>query len=352
MSLLITLDNLKKAKSAKTVFGPLLGTKKEQLKQLKSVFRQLAKATHEDLYPKEEKNKAKEAFQELNRWHKIAMTQIQNGDYGVENPITITFRKNTYILSKKIKNGDLAEIYLCGAEKEPATKILKLAKSPSVNALLKIEAKTLLQISRFDGRFKKLVENHIQKFENSFEINGRQGNFLELNNGFFTLEEVIAAHPNGIDSKVMAWIFRRLLASLIGVHEAGYVHGAVNPSHFMINLEDHNGRLIDFCYSVKSGETITHITPNYYKKLYPPEVFNKQKVGPETDIYMAAKTMELLVDTAKLPRSIKYFLKSLRIDNQMRRPNNCLDIFHEFAEIIESLWGPPKWVDLKMPVNS
>lgn len=344
------INNLKIAKSAKDVFGDLTGPKEEQLKQLKHVFRMLAKATHEDRFPSAEKNKAKEAFQFLNHWNEIAITEVENGTYGQEKPVVISFRKHTYILIKKIMEGDLAEIYTCREEKGSKTKILKLSKDKSVNLLLKNEAKNLLTISQHDGKQKKLIQNHIQKFENSFEINGRQGNFLELNEGFFSLEQVIEAYPNGISPKNMAWMFRRMLAALIGIHESGHVHGAVTPAHFMINPADHNGRLIDFCYCLKPGEMIKNICPKY-KTLYPPEVFEKRPVGPETDIFMAAKTIELLSEESTWPRSIKYFLKSLSIGNQMRRPKNSVDIYQEFGNLLEDLWGPPKWVDFVMPIK-
>jgi serine/threonine protein kinase len=159
---------------------------------------------------------------------------------------------------------------------------------------------------------------------------------------------VIAARPHGIDAADMAWIFNRLLAALAVAHAQGIVHGAVTPDHLLLRLSDHNGILIDWCYSVEIGSTIAAISPPY-RAFYPPEVLAKQPATPATDLYMAAQCMVALLggDVAAgqippaTPRPIAALLRGCLIPSPHRRAQGAWEIFGEFRDILARIYGPP-----------
>ena len=63
----------------------------------------------------------------------------------------------------------------------------------------------------------------------------------------YSLEEVRAAYPAGIDARDMAWMWRRLLTVLGFVHEQRLVHGCVTPDHVLIEPREHKLVLIGWC---------------------------------------------------------------------------------------------------------
>jgi len=61
-----------------------------------------------------------------------------------------------------------------------------------------------------------------------------------------TLDEVRAAFPDGVDARHAAWMWRRLLELLGFVHRSGWSHGAVLPSHVVLNAREHGAMLVSW----------------------------------------------------------------------------------------------------------
>src|SRR5215471_12004161 len=78
-----SLDN---AHSPEEVFGHLTGTQAEMLEAARSIFRQMAKAVHPDVYQGTAAfDKAGSAFKKLAQFWEQVQTRIEHGTYGAAN---------------------------------------------------------------------------------------------------------------------------------------------------------------------------------------------------------------------------------------------------------------------------
>jgi hypothetical protein len=111
---------------------------------------------------------------------------------------------------------------------------------------------------------------------------------------------------------------------------------------------DHNGMLIDWCYSVAIGQPLRAICPPYAAD-YPPEVAARQPATPATDIYLAARCMVRLLggagDTGTLPAAVPAPLRALLnaclIPAPHRRPSDAWQVFEDLQHILRERYGPP-----------
>ncbi len=343
-----TLGN---AKCPEDVFG--------DIKEWKSNFRAICLVCHPDRYKgKEDKVWAEKYFKILECFYSDAKAKILRNTYGkkecfVQNVKITSKSGGEYELTEKLYSGDLSDLYL--GKQKFIENVVKIARNPRNNDLLVNEANVLNAIKRGPAKeFKSL--KHIPVILDSFQILDKkiykQVNVLKYDKDFISLEQVIEKFPNGIDIRDAAWMFNRLLAALITIHQSGYVHGAVLPCHVLINPKNHDGILIDYSYSCKIGEKLKAIVPKYKGK-YPIEVGSKP-VTVATDIYMAAKILQYLVFGKlcwvpnKIPKPISNFIKSILIVNPLYRPNDSFEVFKEFGGILKECFGEPKFREFKI----
>lgn len=339
MNLSLINEKLQTAKITLDVFGALNGSIMEQLEELKSLFNLMAKTVHPDRYITESDKKiAHNTFINLKNWYELAIKDIEGKTYGQKIATKIQTKKNTYFIYDLFKTGDAADIYNCVDSKNPGRNlVLKIANDKSNNDLINNEIKVLKKLYGETDKKSDLITNHTCAPVEVFEADGRQAIVFEKLNGFYTLEDVIKTYPNGIDPKSMAWMFRRLLSILAVVHDLGYVHCGVIPSNFMINPDNHNGKLIDFIGTSEIRGKNKVVIPEY-KDFYPPEALNKIELSPATDIFMAVKCMLMLTGKQEIPSTIMNLFKSCLIESPAKRPNKSLDIYHDFSKTIDAIW--------------
>ncbi len=360
MSLTLINDKLQSARISADIFGILSGDLAAQLSELKTLYHQMAKATHADLFDNvKDKEIAHEAFIKVKQWYELAVNDLETGNYGKKKSTKVKTKRNTYIIYDLFRTGNIADVYDCVNEKEPKKPlILKVVRNVINNDLINAEINALKKLYTHTGPFLKVIDNHITKIIETFEIDGKQAIVLEKLIGFYSLEDVIKVYPNGIDPKDMAWMFRRLLSIQGALHALGIVHGNILPQNFMICPENHNGKLIGLSNTVGVKGKIKMIDSNC-KDFYAPEILNKAEVTSATDIYMSAlcmvkvlggnvKTREM---PAAVPRAIQGFLKGCLIENPHRRFNNALDLHGEFGYTLKEIWKP-EFHKFEMPVNS
>jgi serine/threonine protein kinase len=164
---------------------------------------------------------------------------------------------------------------------------------------------------------------------------------------WYSLADVMSAYPDGLHPKDAAWMWRRLLFAVGYAHSAGVVHGAIVPEHVIIEPEQHGLALIDWCYSKMTPfGPLTAIVPNR-RDLYPADVFDKKPVSEATDIYMATKTMELLLND-QTPSQIRAFIRGCTV----ARANDAWRLREEFDDLIVRLWGARKFRPFSMPATA
>ncbi|NTV63510.1 MAG: DnaJ domain-containing protein [Oscillochloris sp.] len=352
--MVFTLDNLielmLRASTPEEVFGVLSGTSEEALRRR---YREMARAAHPDHNPGQWVA-ANEAFRRLQEWYATAQQKLAEGSYGQRERIRLTSPTGTYSGYREPIVGDLCEIYpvRCNG----AAALLKVASSPRNSDLLQAEAAALRRLDeQLEGQ---ALRAHFPTWVESFRLRDasgsqRQVNVLRPEPESYTLAEVLRAYPQGLHPADAAWMFNRILAALASAHSLGLVHGAVLPAHVLIRPSDHNGILIDWCYSVAIGEPLKAISPDYADD-YPPEVAARQGATPASDLYMAARLLVRLLGgsagqpPAATPRPIAALLRACLIPAPARRHNDAWQVLADFRSILGDLYGPPAFRPFRM----
>jgi serine/threonine protein kinase len=371
--LLLIAQRLENAQKPEDVFGELPGNQGEALH---ASYRLLTKVAHPDRYvDAHDQAVAEKAFQALQKWLTTAQEKIKSNTYGQDGsatstnapPVLVRNRKRDYLVQgTPLAQGDLCNLYQCSftlAGKE-TDGVFKVARHPDDNDLVSNEAQILRQLasSKAYAKFHTYIPQVVDSFDyrDAASPQPRRVNVLTVEAGpYYSLKEVRAAYPQGIDARDMAWIWRRLLIVLGFAHLQSIIHGAVLPTHILIQPENHGLVLIDWSYALADpapDEYIPAISTEY-KDWYPPEVLAKERPRPGTDLYLGALCMVYLLggDPVKgtLPDSvhkrIQSFFRGTTLKRPAQRPQDALHLLDEFTELIESLWGPRTFREFHMP---
>lgn len=322
---------------------------------LKQQYHLLAATVHPDRH--QNCPEATEAFRLLQHWYGIAQQQVAQRVNG-RVPLVVTTAKARYVSQEVPLAGDLSDLYPAAADVQPV--LLKVVRSPHNNDLLQWEAQVLQRLARtLEGQ---PVRAHFPTLIESVQLRDVAGaqrhvNVLLQEQEYISIADLIRLYPAGIDAADAAWMFNRILAALGVVHQLDLVHGAVTPDHVLIRLHDHNGMLIDWCYSVPMGEPLKAMNLAY-RADYPPEVPARQPATAATDLYMAACCLVRLLGgdpvtgavPDRVPKAIQRLLRSCLLPAPHRRANDAWEIFDEFHTILGQLYGPPRFRPFHLPV--
>jgi serine/threonine protein kinase len=347
------LQLLRSAAAPVDVFGVLPG---EPQAALKRRYRELVAIAHPDRNPANA-DAATQACIGLQEWHAAAQRQIAQGVYGLAPRIRAATKLHQYLGYAPPLQGDLCELFPAEAANKPV--LLKVARLARNNDLLQAEAQALRTIGRaLDGQparahFPTLSEHFLLCVTDGAQ---RQANVLRAEAGYVSLAEVLRAYPSGLAAADAAWMFNRILTGLGIAHSLGIVHGAITPAHVLVRPADHNGMLIDWCYSAPVGTPLKAISPPYAAD-YPPEVHGRQPATAATDLYMAARCMARLLGgqlpvlelPASVPRPIRTLLSACLLPSAQRRADDAWQVFEDFHEILGRLYGPPRFRPFHMP---
>jgi hypothetical protein len=347
------LTTLRRATRPSDVFGTLEGDPHASLKRR---YRKLLAAAHPDRHPGDP-TAAGVAFRLIQKWYDAAARELAGGTYGVAPSISAQTKLHTYVGDGPPLRGDLCDLFPADADSERV--LLKIARSARNNDLLAAEARALARIERVlagqpaRAHFPSLVESFLLRDATGSQ---RQANALRAETAYVSLAEVLRAYPGGIAPADAAWMFNRLLAALGIAHAQGLIHGAVTLDHLLIRPHDHNGMLVDWCYSVTLGETIKAISPVHGADCAP-EILERRPATPAADLYMAARCMSRLLGgagdaetlPAGVPRPIRALLRACLLPAPHRRSADAWQVFDDFREILGRLYGAPRFRPFTMP---
>ncbi|MFE3457322.1 J domain-containing protein [Nocardiopsis aegyptia] len=324
-----------------------------------AAYRRLARRVHPDLVPPARTAEATTAFTRLTElWGHFQ--DMVAGDLRFGDPTLVT-RAHTYHVRGPLARGDVADLhglrYQDGSGRDARWRdaVLKLPRAPHDNDLMRAEATALARIrERGHERYRAFVPELVESIRHRDAGTGveRRANVLTRLSGFHSLAEVRRAHPDGVDPRDAAWMWRRLLVAIGNAAAAGVVHGAVVPEHVLIHPEQHGLVLVDWCYSVTSAaaHTAPHVPAMvaHRKDLYPPEVADRRPAVPATDVYMATRCVEYLTGD-RLPRRLRAFARGCSLPAPERRPGNGLALLGDLDEALEREFGPRRFRPFHMP---
>lgn len=346
MTLSDLLHILRHANTPDDLFGALPAPTPAALKQR---YRELAAIAHPDRNPGRVAE-AEEAFKRLQQWYVVA--QMQLARHGHAAPyLDVATRLHHYMSDAAPFPGDLCDLF--PAEADGRRVLLKVVRHARNNDLLQAEARALQEIDH--AVTGQAVRAHFPTLWESFPMRDaagvqRQVNVLQHEGEYVSLAKVLQVYPTGIELADAAWMFNRLLAALAVIHNLGLVHGAVTPAHILIRPADHNGLLIDWCYSVPTGDLIQAMSPPYTGD-YPPEVPARQPATAATDLYMAARCLLRLLGgnpvtgalSDRIPKPLQRLLRSCLLPAPQRRASDVWELFDDFQEILHERYGQRKF---------
>jgi hypothetical protein len=228
-----------------------------------------------------------------------------------------------------------------------------MVRGPANNDLVANEARLLSTLQReVDGKYRAYFPELVAGFRHRDSKDGvmRRVNVLTRLDGFYNLREVREAYPGGVEARSVAWMWRRLLVAVGAAKQAGVVHGCITPDHVLILPEQHGLVLVDWCYGVETGGTISAISPTW-RSAYPREVLAKAAVDGGVDVAMAAWTCLWLMGE-RAPKQLVAFGQGCMMKSPGMRPKDGWEVLSEFNELLERLWGKRKFVPFAMPAGS
>ncbi|MDQ2717421.1 MAG: hypothetical protein M3Z08_21205, partial [Chloroflexota bacterium] len=254
---------LQRAHSPEAIFGPLSGTQQQRLAAARNIFRHLAKVVHPDVFQgTSDYGRADAAFKKLAQLWKQAQASISSETYGSASatsaeglPVLIRTKTRSYSLERLLFRGDLCGLYACSSlsSGEQRRVVAKVSIAPADNDLVGNEARILAHLRGSAGydTVRHFIPQLLDAFPYQEKATGvsRQINVLAYSAGLYSLKEVRQAYPQGIDSRDMAWIWRRLLVALGFAHAGRVIHGCVLPTHILIHPAQHGVVLIDWSYA-------------------------------------------------------------------------------------------------------
>lgn len=290
-----------------------------------------------------------------------------DGDVMVATPTRV------YTVTDQIARDDLCNVYRCAYKLDDKQRqgMFRAARNAADNDLVKNEAQTVyhLQATTDYDDFRPFLPLMLDSFlyKDASLDKARQVNIFGLHEEInspgelHSLQEVYDYYPNGIDPRDMAWMWRRVLYVLGFLHKQNVIHGAVLPSHILIEPVDHKVMLTGFGFSVrepqKTGDHIKALSITY-EKWYPDEIRQKQPPTPSFDLFLAARTMLYIMGIDVLDhqpqhrnldkKMADYFARCVH-PNPRQRPNDAWALLKEFDGLIEGLWGPRTFRVFKMP---
>ena len=247
--------------------------------------------------------------------------------------------------------GDLCNLYRCDLSGSKRGGVFKIARSYRGNPHVAREAETLRRLHEADreARYAPFLPVHVGSIQYSQDDKepDRLVNVLSYFEGItgpddlYSLEQVRAAYPNGLDARDMAWIWRRLLTILGFVHQQNLAHTAVTPDHILIEPREHKLILIAFSAAAPFG-MLPYLAPMRWRKWYPSAASGTFVASAQNDLLFAANSMSYLIGKNVEPG----------ISRHMQRAGETRDawkLLDDFDKLIEVLWGPRQFRLLEMP---
>lgn len=350
---------LSRATSYTAIFGPVVGKDIDERKRLvDEQFNYLVRLVHPDKVDDESKAAATAAFQRLKEAREGAKRALEKGTYGeafTKGKIPEASPKGaslksamaTYALdATPFAEGDFSVIYKAvnGIGSEV---LVKVASHPTNNHWLEHEAE---MVQRFAGhRSASAVPAILDGFTAAGDGGQRyRVNVLPFRHGYVSVADLVRAFPGGLDPTQVGWVGRRVLAQVMAGEIIRRVHGAIVPDHVLIEPLKHEVLHIGWAHAVdpKLKQKVAHVIQRW-EVCYPGEVWDRQPVSCQTDIYMAGRTIALLLGwnhkTHRYPGSVPKELVAVVEQCTAEKPGQRFatgrQAFDEFTRVVRGLWG-------------
>jgi len=269
-----------------------------------------------------------------------------------------------WAVNGQIASGEISDVYKG-----------RLARWPTELAILKV-LRDDKDIDRFDNEWKVLQALHRSEANGADSYTallpqpishgrisaglfaGKRVSVFRRISGFkHTLTDVIREYPQGIPPQASIWIWRRILEILSFVHASGMVHGAVTPSHLLIQENDHGMRLVGYGCAGNKGQKL-RASAGDYESFYPKAARSQPLLTTQLDLIMSARCISAILagdpEAMSLPDAVPAPLADIvrRVaqgDPTATPGEDAWRIREELGMLADRVFGPPKFVPIVMP---
>jgi len=285
---------------------------------------------------------------------------------------TVWGAKHEYTVGKLVGQTTTSDLYLATpGVGDPA--FIKIVRDPDDNDLAEREVEILSHVyPRVWAEGKKYLPQLVEVVDVSDEDGKRKALVFPYDPRFYSLAEVLAEYPQGVEPKHAAWMINRMLEAIhFANYTAGVVHGALLPHNFHVHADTHAGLMTEWSFAardayevhdgsgtnLKPGEDVVAVD-DAYQAWYPPEVLKKEPHNFSVDLWMMSKCAIQLLGgdplsgklPASVPKPIAGFLRYITLQQDpSKRPQEALKLHDEFGDICKQVFGPKKFHKFHMP---
>lgn len=290
--------------------------------------------------------------------------RVWNAPTSHQIPSWISIGENHWALDTCIAQGDISDVYTGQRARWPTELVtVKLLRDQKDKTLFDNEWEVLQVLHRSEApgadTFTSLIPQPVMHGTiSSGSYMGRRVNIFRWISGFHhTFEEVIQAYPQGIPPRASIWIWRRILEVLSFLHNSGVVHGAVLPTHLLVQENEHGVMLVGYGSAGQIGEK-PRTTSHRFESFYPQPIRSISTLTPQLDLVMSARCITALLggnpEIASLPAIVPKPLADIVKRIALTNPNHSLrenawSIREELGTVAKNIFGAPQFIPIVMP---
>src|SRR5581483_8994106 len=109
-----------------------------------------------------------------------------------------------------------------------------------------------------------------------------------------TFAAVKSAYPAGIEARASIWVWRRMLEVLSFLHLSGVVHGALLPSHLLVEEGEHGVLVVGYGCADRPGARLRRVEAGF-ESFYPERAIRERTLSVVDDLAMSARCLAFLL---------------------------------------------------------
>jgi serine/threonine protein kinase len=263
-----------------------------------------------------------------------------------------------------LAQGEISEVYEAKRARWPTERVvLKILRNRSDLSAFDHEWDVLAELQRSGARgadafIPRLPQPVVHGEVEAGVWTGSRAMVLRWAHGFdHSLEDVMRAHPTGIEARASVWVWRRTLETLSFIHASGVVHGAVIPPHLIVQEGDHGVRLVGFGHAGRAGQGL-RARAKGFDGYYPAALAPSARLLPAADLAMSARSMAALLGgdpaTGVVPGSVPAALGSVirqvaTLDTMAPLDVDAWSLRERLGTLAAETFGPPAFCPIPMP---
>lgn len=289
--------------------------------------------------------------------------RVWNSPESYQMPSWVSIGDHNWALEKYIAHGDLSDVYTGRRARFPTERvILKLLRNREDAELLDNEWNVLEKLQRSGApgadMFTALLPQPVIHGDcTAGSFSGRRVSIFRWTSGFHhSCEEVIQVFPQGIPPRASIWVWRRILEVLSFIHASGMAHGAILPSHLLIQENDHGVRLVGYSRAGRLGDKLQTAPPGS-EAFYPQPVGSWSTLSTQLDLVMSARCISALLGgnpaqgslPTAVPAPLAAVIKRVALADSAGANTDAWTLREELGEIATQVFGAPQFIPIVMP---